>query len=61
MARLSEIAKAIEDDMATSGHELPEIASAQCKLRLIVEVEVEHIDPALYARLNKRHAKLVSR
>lgn len=61
MARLSEIAKAIEDDLLTSGHELPEIASAQCKLRLIVEVEVKHIDPAVYARLNKRHAELVSR
>lgn len=61
MARLSEIAKAIEDDMSTSGHELPEIDNAQCRLRLIVEVEVKHIDPTLYARLNKRHAKLVSR
>lgn len=61
MARLSEIAKAIEDDMQTNGAQLSEIARAQGQLKLTIELEVKWFDPAMYAHMNKHRKELLSR
>jgi len=53
MARLSEIAKAIEDDMMANDCEMSEVIVVSMQLTMIVESESDWFDPRLYQARSK--------